>query len=520
MVHLAENVLLPPLRPCRIFVRNIAADTGLRLANRYVPGNWVHNQYAVEWYLQKALLAPWSHPWVVDNSDAADVVFVAANFSMMCLAGKSYSIARLWKRASETGALGRRKKEAWDSEPPLFVPAQYAACPLPIAGPDWEGSTARSVIVLRESASVVPTDRRGILGLVVSPFVVSRPAWLVGATSDADKEWPPENDSWRERKLLFTAGHVPKLYLRSTRYLIWRQLRRNPRVTTLSGTLACTVGAYSVCRRDISVMNQSELKNFCHGLCGRQQLLGGTGHGSTRSVGVKCLNPAWTSSKMRDFLQNQICPHYRSVDFDTELPDMIRDTRQLGHADYLREAKGHRFCLVAPGDFVSSHKIAEAIAIGASGGCVPVFVLPEDFQPRARARHGKMAGARPGVSTSIADALPYTRWLDYCEIAYFIREETARTDFGALLLPKLEAIREDEARRKMSALASVRDAFVFRAGSSVERPSGTEYVLNEMCASARRYREERKAAQRDPALFLKQQRAKLAGGDHLRCLLG
>ena len=46
---------------------------------------------------------------------------------------------------------------------------------------------------------------------------------------------------------------------------------------------------------------------------------------------------------------------------------MVRDTRQLSHADYLAATFSHRFCLVAPGDFISSHKISEAIAIGAAG---------------------------------------------------------------------------------------------------------------------------------------------------------
>ena len=36
----------------------------------------------------------------------------------------------------------------------------------------------------------------------------------------------------------------------------------------------------------------------------------------------------------------------------------------------------HRFCLVAPGDFTSTHKITETIAIAAAGGCLPVLVLP------------------------------------------------------------------------------------------------------------------------------------------------
>ncbi|KOO30120.1 hypothetical protein Ctob_013304 [Chrysochromulina tobinii] len=52
-----------------------------------------------------------------------------------------------------------------------------------------------------------------------------------------------------------------------------------------------------------------------------------------------------------------------------------------------------------PRDFVATHKITEAMALGGSGGCIPVFVLARST-PNG---HGM---------------LPYTRWLDYCSVAY------------------------------------------------------------------------------------------------------
>ena len=36
----------------------------------------------------------------------------------------------------------------------------------------------------------------------------------------------------------------------------------------------------------------------------------------------------------------------------------------------------HRFCLVAPGDYPCTPKVSEAMALGAVGGCIPVFVVP------------------------------------------------------------------------------------------------------------------------------------------------
>ena len=61
----------------------------------------------------------------------------------------------------------------------------------------------------------------------------------------------------------------------------------------------------------------------------------------------------------------------------------------------------HRFCLVAPGDFVATHKITEAVALGGAGGCIPLFVLPTKHR--------------------VESMLPYTRWLDYCAIDYVPR---------------------------------------------------------------------------------------------------
>ena len=40
--------------------------------------------------------------------------------------------------------------------------------------------------------------------------------------------------------------------------------------------------------------------------------------------------------------------------------------------------------------------------------------------------------------------LPYTRWLDWCQIAVLVSEQTARTNMGAVL-SRLEAIGKQEA---------------------------------------------------------------------------
>ena len=44
--------------------------------------------------------------------------------------------------------------------------------------------------------------------------------------------------------------------------------------------------------------------------------------------------------------------------------------------EYLRQAFAHKFCLVSHGDDVTTHKLAESIAIAALGGCLPLIVHP------------------------------------------------------------------------------------------------------------------------------------------------
>ena len=131
---------------------------------------------------------------------------------------------------------------------------------------------------------------------------------------------------------------------------------------------------------------------------------------------------------------------------------------------YYSHSFGHKFCVAAPGDFVSTPKITEYVAMGAAGGCLPLLVL-------------KGAPER---------TLPYTRWIDWCSISYIISDVTARTDM-ARVLAKLEAVSAQEADAKRQALLRVRDAFVWRpqASNPTENPSAIDYLLAELCNAAR-----------------------------------
>ena len=77
--------------------------------------------------------------------------------------------------------------------------------------------------------------------------------------------------AWHARKLVFFAGHVPKPYIRPTRYLLWRQGRRDPRVTTVSSTLSCQVGAFAKCDLPtdfLKAQNNTFWLTHCHDRCG------------------------------------------------------------------------------------------------------------------------------------------------------------------------------------------------------------------------------------------------------------
>ena len=169
---------------------------------------------------------------------------------------------------------------------------------------------------------------------------------------------------------------------------------------------------------------------------------------------------------------------------------MAKSARNLPASEYFANAMGHRFCMAAPGDFVSTPKITEYVAMGAAGGCLPLLVL----------------AGRPERT------LPYTRWLDWCSIGYIVSDTRARHDMQSVL-KKLEAVTSLEAAAKRAHLLAVRDAFVFRPGSHATgaRPSAIDFLLGELCEASR-------TAKAGPNVT-KLSDLPLAGGSYSRCML-
>lgn len=470
---------------CRVFALDVPLATGLELHGAYTPCEWPHNQFAADADLHHHLAQHgWQHPWLVSDAASADAIVITGHgFDRWCVAqtllrnrileaqtqyqnselrdgnlcaGSSHVEAcgaphtAVCKRAGRLFRSEVAKRQLWErmhdaadalnSTAPRVVTNLNNECP-----PPWMG-TKRSVP--SDTIMLVDRARRAQDGVV--PFVLSRPAWLLG-DAPVPADFVPRAP-WAMRTLLFFAGHVPKLYVSSTRYLLWRAWRRDPRVSVFTKDIACALTAHSICREPERWA--SEAATFCQRDCG-----------TTRA----CKSGA--AAMQRE------CKFYKKVPWDDELPDVARTNRALNRSAYLRAAMNHRYCVVAPGDYPSTPKITEFVAVGAAGGCLPVVVVPSPARDGARRQ------------------LPYaSTWLDYCDIAFLIPESAVgNSSEMRVILDRLAAVSPAEAARKRRALRHVRDAFVTRptatpdgAGARAARPTASDFLLHEACALARR----------------------------------
>ena len=264
---------------------------------------------------------------------------------------------------------------------------------------------------------------------------------------------------------------MPKLYINPTRYLIWKQIRRAPGVTALSATINCTIGQFAACRAPPPT--DAGYKTFCLPYCDshreddwRVALNDAPGRVSAAKGPPKGVRRGGRGCSSKGAFHRN-CRAYRHVNFTDEAAEMAAATRNLPAPKYFEAAMSHRFCLNAPGDFVSTPKITEFVALGAAGGCLPVMVV---------------RGAPQAM-------LPYARWLDWCAIAVLVSEETARAGMGRVLA-RLRATTAADAAAMRARLRAARDAFVWRppAADPVAQPSAADFVLGEACESARKFR--------------------------------
>ena len=447
---------------CKIYVHELHQP----LAAHRQPAAWPSHQYAMELHLAEAAKRS---KWRIYTRSEADLVVAVANFSLFCVAGKTFMRRANWfNMLSDRTLWPHGAANASWHDGAILVALQANMCGVPWA--DTRGSfKPRNIVTLAEAM------RSGDPPSVhVTPFVIASPAWLVGANGavagaaagDAERagaggaggaaEQPPPIVPWARRKLLFFAGHVPKLFLNPTRYLIWKQLRRDQRVTATSWTILCTIGSYRTC-----LLSDLELRRRARALEGEAKLerirsvsrsvYNGHVSGLVSFLGTHChalgcgsesscdtsLRTRSDSAALRSFRQ-RCKPYLVLVNFTSELPDMIADatssrrfiaaqghtvgrSQMAAHGQqddaYLGRAMAHRFCLVAPGDTWSTKKIAEAVAIGGAGGCIPIIVVPPLLTKRSspdRAGLNASTDESHGLGQRLSRFLPYTSWLDWC----------------------------------------------------------------------------------------------------------
>ena len=448
---------------------DVEKEVGNALPARYRPVGWETNKFSAELWLRRAVE---HHPWRVHNPLQADVVLLSANFSLYCRAGKSFTGRAVWKGLVQLlGHPAGSARDCNDCKPlaafrngtAKFITLTNNECKAP-----WTGA------VRPKDIFQVTDQKPGAFG-VLAPFVVAKPAWLTGASPLGGLGAPPRVP-WDERKLLFFLGHVPKLYIEPTRHRIWSQVRRLPQVTALSGTLNCSVGQFSSCRQ-LDVLSDEQLRTYCYDFC-REHAEEGAAVKRNEEPGMRKWRRAsngstWPSQPVRMRCKSRsslrrYCKHHKHVNFSAELPDMAAAARKLPQSAYFSTAMSHRFCLAAPGDFISTPKITEFVALGAAGGCLPVLVIKGEPH----------------------NTLPYMRWLDWCSIAWVVN--ASRTRYGQMheVVERLRAVSAEEAAAKHTALRTVVDAFVWRppAPQPLEQPSAADFILADACDGWRRFR--------------------------------
>lgn len=566
---------------CNIYYYDVHAATGVApLPSSKIPKSWSENhRYATEYWLANNLRV---HPWRVASIAQADVIFIAATFAQACHSGKNFYGRKLWQALLQdeslwpNGTFLPRSKErerllradvSSDWGPPKALNLQYPACP-PWVDNNRTAYVPRDAFLLSE---YVPSHKTGFASRgIVSPFVVATPRWLAGAplplghstvspthhrdssSSSAaarhlallEQSDSPHILPWNERRLVFFVGHLPKVHIARARFDVWRQIRNDPRATTKSHSGNCTIGSYVTCRMHDPAALRTQPNQFfmrrCHDWCGghaqaiKTGLTCGASEHRTQAENYKRMaaeckpylrrNQASPSSEIGDRRGNGSAGN-RSREYAVDLSprvlsDLHRDAaKRWTEREYLERAMGHKFCLVVQGDFPGTPKIAEMLAMGGAGGCVPVFVLKlhhraeealwqlgasasASSQPsRAdiNARRALEAIVEQGLATAVRASLPYSRWLDYCTVSILVSERKARHNASGLLdvldaWPVRFRSKDDGKRAAGSVLERrqnlrrIRHAFGFWANSSIQAPSATDYIFAEVCAHARRFR--------------------------------
>lgn len=449
------------IHPCKIYVHDPFATRGWPAA----PGvrHWRLNKYAQEFWLRRALVG---HAWRVASPHEADLVLVLTNFSLYCTAQKAYTMKFVWHSLFNDTTLCDGATTGRDllrtrgdpscrvRTPPQMLVYTNTECTAPWAG--WSSATGPPSRprpgTLFITDRVAPRKASALRRSLVSPAVVAGPEFLV-----AERHTPPDVlVAWEQRRLAFFAGHMPRPGVSALRYRTWQQLRGESDTTCISHNLNCTVGLYAPCAIADEVERAAAVKKLCAQSCTCVNMPCKLHQFCTTPQGGQPV-PRPAKSLLR------ICKGYRGVDFQAERADMARDTRWISQQEYFGHAMAHRFCFAVPGDYWSTTKLSDYIAVGGAGGCIPVIAVP----------------------SSVRGALPYADTLDYCAFAYLVSYAAIEKYRLRPVLARLRQVTAAEASAKFEALRRVRSHFIWRDRSPGGGPTAADHLLSAACDLAR-----------------------------------
>lgn len=516
---------------CNIFVHDLPLAQQISIASSVRPkgrrfprhdvgqtADWDNSPLSTELWILRALHM---HPWRVSRAEAADAIFVVTNRTRTCQAGNEqqralsscswpcrlppayYSYtwqysARLWTAAMEgIGNHHQLKAVALQSSSSCGPPAPESDESSKVWNRTKASEVMRETLVLLEFMVAKQMGKQAEFLRSPTPFVTApRPTWML----EPDGVVPSPTKPWHARKLLFFVTHVPKLDISTLRYNVWRQIRRDKRVTAASRTINCTLGSLvTACRlslKALQVMPRRFFYRFCWDACGNKSI---------------CQRREALSQTQEVERFKARCWHNRHVwqaaDWQEQLDDIRTAALQAPktRGDYLLSAAGHRFCIAVTGDGSSTPKITEYILLGGAGGCIPVFVVLRDGSPGHLAR-----------------MLPYAHWLDYCRISFLVTATDAKSRMQAVLAA-LANVSSAEAAEKLAQLRLVRHAFAFRppraALTNESSASAADFVLGEVCRRAKNLGRLSRGTVASASSTARPGGLVIAGGDHRRCML-
>ena len=347
---------------CRIYVHQPA------VADQFTDAERKHDQYAVHWWLQRALQA---HPWRVRRPQGADVVFFNASFTYG--RDRQATIRKLdepeYQRERKRISAAHELKEIHRTRPTDCKSVWFAV-----------SFRTRSVMRHKESHPCLRWVRELDTGYtehfqpLVTPFVVASPDWLTSDEHDAAVA-QPAHVPWERRKLLFFAGHTPVLHISNIRWNLWRVLQGDSRVTLYSPDLihqviharACAVGARYA---DTDSKRAPAVRAFLHQECARYCVVHGDAFlpkcsSSSSSTAELCAQ--YILPTLEQVLRKRHCRILWVHNVSGASEELIAPVR-LSQDAYMAEIMKHRFCLIAPGDDMSTHKIGETARLARCRG--------------------------------------------------------------------------------------------------------------------------------------------------------